>query len=233
MADISFAPGTSGHLSTPFPAPRSAGDPVPDSAARSTLERVERAWTALSSRRRTLVVVGAVAVLGVGAVATRVVSAPIAAVIVFVGLLAATAAVVDQHEQRIPNTIITIALATVLGAAAAMALLGDGWTVVDVFVSLAMAAFPLWAVRYGKGLALGDVKLAAVLGATVGLVHPFAGLFLVWCAALASGVFALKTHRNRLVLGPWLWAGYVTAGAAAVVFVQVLEKGGHAWPARP
>ncbi len=233
MADISFAPGTSGHLSTPFPAPNPAPDPVPDSAARSTLERVERAWTALSSRRRTLVVVGAAAVLGVGAVATRVISAPIAAVIVVVGLLAAAAAVVDQHEQRIPNTILTLALTTVIGAAVAAAMLGDGWTVVDVFVSLAMAAFPLWAVRYGKGLALGDVKLAAVLGAAVGLVHPFAGLFLVWCAALASGVFALKTRRNRLVLGPWLWAGYVTAGAVAIVFVQVLEKGGHAWPARP
>ncbi len=106
-------------------------------------------------------------------------------------------------------------------------------TLVDVVVSLTMAAFPLWAVRYGKGLALGDVKFAAVLGAAAGLVHPFAGLLVAWCATLAAGVFALGTQRRRLALGPWLWAGYVAASAVATVFVQVLETGGHTWPARP
>jgi hypothetical protein len=213
MADITFAPGTPGPHSSPL----------------STLERVDRAWTALPSRRRHVVLAGTAAVLGLGAAALSVVAPSPAAAVVLVGLLAGAAAVVDQHEQRIPNTLLTIAMVVV----AVAAIIGGGWTVVDVLVSLTMAAFPLWAVRYGKGLALGDVKLAAVLGAAAGLVHPFAGLLVVWCAAVACGVFALRTHRNRLVLGPWLWAGYVAAGAVAVAFVQVLEMGGHTWPARP
>ncbi len=221
MADITFVPGTPGHHSSHPSAPLST--PL------STSRRVERAWTALPRRRRQLVLAGTAAVIGLGAAALSVVAVSPAAAVVLVGLLAGAAAVVDQHEQRIPNALLTFALASVL----LVAVVGGGWTVVDVLVSLTMAAFPLWAVRYGKGLALGDVKLAAVLGAAAGLVHPFAGLLVVWCAAVASGVFALKTHRNRLVLGPWLWAGYVAAAAVAVVFVQALEMGGHTWPARP
>lgn len=215
MADIIYAPSTSGHPSSPH-------SPL------STLRRVGRAWAALAARRRRLVIAGTVAVLGLGAAASSVVALPLATGVVLVGLLAAAAAVVDQHEQRIPNTLLTTALATVMVVAA----LESRWTVVAVLVSLTMAAFPLWAVRYGRGLGLGDVKLAAVLGAAVGLVHPFAGLAVVWCAAVASGIFALTTRRNRLVLGPWLWAGYVAAGSAAIVFVHVLERGGHTWPAR-
>lgn len=222
MADFTLAPGSPGHSLSHPPTPA-------ERTSRTTLERVEQAWTALPTRRRRLVVLGIAAVVAVGIGAAGVVSVSPAAALVLVGLLGGAAAVVDQHEHRLPNTLLAIAMCTVLVAAA----IDGAWTLVDVAVSLTMAAFPLWAVRYGKGLALGDVKFAAVLGAAAGLVHPFAGLLVAWCATLAAGVFALGTHRRRLALGPWLWGGYVAAAAVAVVFVQVLEMGGHTWPARP
>ena len=222
MADFTLAPGSPGHSLSHPPTPASR-------PSRTTPERVEEAWSALAPTRRRLVVLAVVAVVAVGVGAAIVLSLSLAGAIVLVGFLAGAAAVVDQHEHRLPNTVLGLAMSTVLVAAA----IDGAWTLVDVAVSLTMAAFPLWAVRYGKGLALGDVKFAAVLGAAAGLVHPFAGLFVAWCATLAAGVFALTTQRRRLALGPWLWAGYVAAAAVAVVFVRVLEMGGHTWPARP
>ena len=39
---------------------------------------------------------------------------------------------------------------------------------------------------------MGDIKMAAVLGAAGGLIHPVVGLITVFIAALSSGLFALK-----------------------------------------
>jgi prepilin signal peptidase PulO-like enzyme (type II secretory pathway) len=173
---------------------------------------------------------GGLLAVGCGVAATAVAPLVSAVAISLVGVLAGAAAVVDVHERRLPNRLLSLSLLVV----AVAAVLDGAWTTVDVAISLCMAALPLWVVRYGKGLALGDVKFAAVLGAATGLVHPFAGVLVVWVAALAGGVFALRTGRRRLAFGPWLWAGYLTAGLAAVAFVQVvLEMSGHSWPARP
>lgn len=204
MADITFAP------------------PVP------TLERVARAWAALTPRRRQLVCAGTAAAIAPALAAISVVPVTSVVVLVAVGVVAAAAAVVDVHEHRLPNRLLGLSAVLVLAAAS---LDGSG-TLVAVAVSTLMAALPLWLVRYGKGVGIGDVKFAAVLGAAGGLIHPFAGLVVVWCAALASGVFAYCTRRHRLALGPWLWAGFVAAAGVAVVAVHVFEQiGGQPWPA--
>jgi hypothetical protein len=223
MADTTLASLTP--ESTPESTPRRSME----LSSASTLSRVGAAWSALGRRRRILVAAGVALVTGIAITSTTVVPLASAVALALVGGLAGAAAVVDQHEQRLPNALVAASLC-IVGAAA---VLDGAWTTVDVVISMAMASFPLWAVRYGKGLALGDVKFAAVLGAAAGLVHPFAGLVVVWSAAVASGVFALATRRNRLVLGPWLWAGYAAAGSAAIALVRMLEMGGHTWPARP
>lgn len=218
MANLGLVPATSGTTSSSaFP-------------AAPTWRRVDRAWAGLARRRRQLALGGAAAAVGCGVAAISVAPPASAVALAVVGLLAGAAAVVDVHERRLPNRLLGTALLVVVAAAA----LDGTWTLVDVLVSLCMAALPLWVVRYGKGLALGDVKFAAVLGAATGLVHPFAGVLVVWVAALAGGLFAVRTGRRRLAFGPWLWAGYLVAGIAAVAFVQVvLEMGGRTWPARP
>lgn len=231
MADLGFVPASRDDL---FPSPDSSAPPTTGSTtgstSGSTLRRLALAWGELATGRRRLAIGGALAGIACGAASLAVVPLGSAVAIALVGLLAGAAAVVDVHERRLPNRLIALALAVVLAAA----VLDGSWTVVDVVISLTMAAAPLWVVRYGKGLALGDVKFAAVLGAATGLVHPFAGVVVVWAAALSAGVFAVATGRRKLAFGPWLWAGYVTAGAIAIGFVQVvLEMGGHTWPARP
>lgn len=202
MADITLAPG-----------------------AHHFVDRIGVAWRALSPRRRTVVAGGIAGAVGIALAAAREVPVASAIALGVVGVLAAGAAVVDVHEHRIPNRLLQAALAVVVVAAA----LGGWRTVGDVVVGLLIGSVPLFVVRYDKGLGLGDVKFAAVLGAAGGLVHPGIGLVAVWAAALASGVFALRTDRMRLALAPWLWAGFVGACAVGLVMVRF---GGHAWPAR-
>ncbi len=193
--------------------------------ASSTMARVNLAWRVLTPRRRGAVLAGVAGAIGIALAAARQVPVASAVAIGAVGVLAAGAAVVDVHEHRIPNRLVWSAL-IVVAVAAGLA----GWrTVADVLVGLVIGSVPLFVVRYDKGLGLGDVKFAAALGAAGGLVHPGVGLVAVWAAALASGVFALRTDRLRLALAPWLWAGFVAACAAGLVMVQL---GGSSWPAR-
>ncbi len=190
-----------------------------------TLLRVDEAWATLSPRRRSLAVAGACTSGAVALAATSVVAGPVAAVLALVGVLAGAAAVVDVHERRIPNRLLGLALAAVV----LVAVVDARATLAAVGVGAAVAGLPLWAVRYGHGLGIGDVKFATVLGAAGGLVHPLVGLGVVWLAAVASGAFALATRRRCLALGPWLWAAFVGATSMAVLTVQV---GGPLWPAR-
>lgn len=190
-----------------------------------TIVRVDQAWTALPTQRRALVTGGASAGLAMALAATSVVPVLTAVVLAAVSIAAGAAAVVDVHEHRIPNRLLSLSI--VLVAIAALVERGD--TVGDVVVSGLVASVPLWIVRYGKGLGIGDIKFAAVLGAAGGLVHPFTGLVVVWLAALSSGVFAAVQRRRRLALGPWLWAGFVGATSLAVLVVQAV---GPQWPAR-
>lgn len=189
-----------------------------------TRRRLAEAWRATRAHRRRQAVVAALVTIGIAAFATTAVPTASAITIGVVGLLAGAIAIVDLHEHRIPNRLLVIALAAVVVGAAASAAVTSGMLVGEVVVGLLVAAFPLFAVRYGHGLAIGDVKMAGVLGAAGGLIHPVVGLLTVFVAALASGVFALVRHRNRLALGPWLWAGFGTACVIGIVFVDLTGR---------
>jgi Flp pilus assembly protein protease CpaA len=186
-----------------------------------TATRLVDAWRATKPLRRRQAVLAALAMVGVAAFATVAVPTASAVVIGIVGLLAGASAIVDLHEHRIPNRLLTLSLIAVVIGAVLGALFVSGYIVGEVIVGLIVAAFPLFAIRYGHGLAMGDVKMAGVLGAAGGLIHPIVGLITVFVAALASGVFALIHHRRRLALGPWLWAGFGTACTIGIVFVRV------------
>ena len=179
------------------------------------------AWRATKPLRRRQAIVAALATIGIAAFATTAVPTAIAVVIGMVGLLAGAIAIVDLHEHRIPNRLLTLSLAAVVAGATVGSFVTSGHIVGEVIVGLIVAAFPLFAVRYGHGLAMGDVKMAAVLGAAGGLIHPVVGLITVFVAALSSGVFALNHKRKRLALGPWLWAGFGTACTIGIVLVRV------------
>lgn len=190
----------------------------------STTIRLLGAWRATKPLRRRQALVAALVTIGVAALATTAVPTASAIVIGIVGLFAGAIAIVDLHEHRIPNRLLIMSLAAV----AVGAVLGESFTsgrlVGGVLVGLIVAAFPLLAIRYGHGLAMGDVKMAGVLGAAGGLIHPVVGLITVFVAALSSGIFALVHNRKRLALGPWLWAGFGTACAIGIVFVRITGR---------
>ena len=185
-----------------------------------TTRRLATAWRAAKPIRRRQAAMAALASIAIAAFATVAVPTASAVVIGIVGLLAGASAIIDLHERRIPNRLLTLSLIAVGVGAVVGAMFISGQIVGQVFVGLVVGAFPLFAIRYGHGLAIADVKMAGVLGAAGGLIHPFVGLITVFVAALSSGVFALIHHRNRLALGPWLWAGFGIACTVGIVFVR-------------
>jgi len=125
-----------------------------------------------------------------------------------IGALAAFASVVDLVDERIPNLAVE-AIHICVG----IAVIVDPQTLVSVLVGALLGGAPLLWVRLSRGIGMGDVKFAAALGAAGGLIHPLTSLVAVFIASGASGAYAIIRHRARMVLGPWLWGGFV-AGLA-------------------
>lgn len=126
-------------------------------------------------------------------------------------------AAIDFDVSRLPNVIvgslaITTAVLIVAGSAATGA-----WGVAlrSLLSALAVGALYLTAhLLYPKGLGLGDVKLAPVLGAILGLfgwgsvvVGTFAGF--LWGAIVGVGVMVAtkRARKVRIPFGPWMLAG--------------------------
>lgn len=122
-------------------------------------------------------------------------------------LVAARCAAVDLIEHRIPNRAVAAIGALAIGAAAITG------CVPLVTVGALAAAGPLWLIRYGNGVALGDVKFAAALGAAGGLIDPLVGLVGIGLTALSSAAYGLISRCRSVALAPWMWLGWTAAGA--------------------
>ncbi len=192
----------------------------------STGRRVTTAWSAVDALARWwMVLVGA---LVAGAVIDTVEHHPAvgfemrsAVAVLAVAALTGAAAMVDLHEHRIPNRLLGWS-SFIVG----VALIGsDIGAVLAVAAGLLGAAVPMIVVRLHRGIGMGDVKLAGVLGAAGGLVHPSLGVALVFVAALASGLYGALRGIRRLALGPWLWTAWSAVTTAALVHL-VLVSGG-------
>jgi leader peptidase (prepilin peptidase)/N-methyltransferase len=124
------------------------------------------------------------------------------------GVLLALAALVDVRERRLPNPLLGLACAASLApiylsadpAMAGRALLGGG---------LALAL--LTVVHVARGVGMGDVKMAGVIGVSVGCLAWTAALVAVACAALAGAIFGLLWRRRSVAFGPALWFGWMSA----------------------
>lgn len=183
-------------------------------------DSVIRAWRAGARRPLGMLPAGIVfgaAATALSAAATRT-AVPTAAALGAVLTLCGAAALVDLHEQRLPNRLLAAA-GTITGTAALFVAIGEGHLgpVGGVLVGLVVGGAPLLAVRLHRGIGMGDVKFAAVLGAAGGLVSPWVAPFTVLVGALASGTAGALTGRHRLALGPWWWAAWVAVTVAALV----------------
>jgi leader peptidase (prepilin peptidase) / N-methyltransferase len=130
------------------------------------------------------------------------------------------AAVIDARTGLIPNA---VSVPTTLVALAAAAAGGAERTACCGIAAAGGALWLLHAMTRGKGLGLGDVKLAAAIGAGFG---PFAGLEALGAAFVTGAAFAAwqlanrrATLRSEIRFGPFLAAGSavvaVVSGAAS------------------
>lgn len=144
--------------------------------------------------------------------------------LVVVLLLASVAAVVDVASERIPDRVVLASLvptAVVLGGRLGSD--GAAVTVPDVLFGAAAFALPLLVAHLAApdALGFGDVKLAAALGAALGLVdwrHSVAAL------CIASGLTAAIAVVHRRTTMPF--APGLVAGTALVLLIS---EGSSTW----
>jgi leader peptidase (prepilin peptidase)/N-methyltransferase len=127
-------------------------------------------------------------------------------------------ALVDFQVRRIPNLLV----GALLVCAVLQALLLSAPTVPSMVLGLLVGGgtFLLLAIIGRGAMGMGDVKLAAAIGALLGLPAALQGLFVgILCGGLAAAILLLTKRVGRkdpMAYGPWLALG------AWVVLV-------HAW----
>ncbi len=172
---------------------------------RSTADRVSVAWHHSHPLARHSLV-AAFATSFALALSMRV-PAIVAGTTAMVGALLAVAALVDAHQRRLPNRLLVTAMAFALGGAV---LSFDGAVVVNAVLGMLVAGGLLLSVRLTRGIGMGDVKMAAVVGASAGAstTSMLAAPVAIAIAALAGAAYGSVTNRHRVPLGPSLWLGW-------------------------
>jgi prepilin peptidase CpaA len=107
-----------------------------------------------------------------------------------------TAIVTDLRSRRIPNTLTF----TAFGLAVAVRFAFQGWLGLGLALSGAVVAPAILLLAHlGRGLGMGDLKLAAAVGAFLGPVGAIAAML---CSAVLGGVLALALLMRR---GQLMW----------------------------
>jgi leader peptidase (prepilin peptidase) / N-methyltransferase len=115
------------------------------------------------------------------------------------------------YQRRLPNRLLAAALVAVMATAAAGA---TTEATVHAVVGAALGGGLVLAVRLTRGIGMGDVKMAAVVGASVGCVSLIAVPVTVALAAAAAAGVGLVWRRTSLPFGPALWLGWAVVLSA-------------------
>jgi leader peptidase (prepilin peptidase)/N-methyltransferase len=147
------------------------------------------------------------------------VALPEIAVLGFFGVVLVVLAAVDLRTRRLPNRIVLPAAALVLAAQIAI----EPSRALE-WVLAALAAFGVLLGAHlanPRGLGMGDVKLALLLGAALGWAVAAAlviGFFTAALAGLALILYEGWTARKRMIpLGPFLALGGLAAVALSAI----------------
>ena len=106
-------------------------------------------------------------------------------------LVVVVAMVTDLRSRRIPNALTFTAFAVAL----LMRIIFQGWSGLGLALAGAVVApGVLLLIHMGRGLGMGDLKLAAVVGAFLG---PMLALAAMICGAVVGGVLAIAFLMRR------------------------------------
>ena len=142
--------------------------------------------------------------------------------------IAACAGAIDARVRRIPDgwVVGTLAPTAVMLAIAAsdreLAQAAAAVAAGAVVFALPMLFVHLWS---PAALGFGDVKLAAALGAAIGLVEPRLGLIALCVASGLTAAVGVAGRRRSLPLAPGL-----VVGAAVALVAGTLTEMEFAWP---
>jgi leader peptidase (prepilin peptidase)/N-methyltransferase len=130
---------------------------------------------------------------------------------------------IDLDHRRIPNT---LTLPAALAAVASIALLDPSWLPEALIAGAAAGGFFLLAaVAYPRGMGMGDVKLAGVLGLYLGrAVAPSIFIALIAGVVVGGAIVARKGaaegRRTAVPFGPFLAVGGLVAFFAGDALVD-------------
>ena len=131
------------------------------------------------------------------------------------GCCLATSALVDTVEHRLPNRLLAVAAVVSLAAAV---LQGMPSVAVGGLFGAAIAGGAMLLVRLTRGVGMGDVKMAAAIGLSLGQLDLIAAPAAIAIAAVVAATYGMTAGRVRLALGPSLWFGWAAAIAAVSVW---------------
>lgn len=133
------------------------------------------------------------------------------------GAILAIAALVDLHEHRLPNVLLTWAMGSAaVGVGCHASIAADPARLLAMFVGLLLCGGVMFAVWCTRGIGMGDVKTAAVVGAAAAPLEVTAAPVALAAGAATAGLWGLVMRRRSLPLGPFLWFGWALAAYAAV-----------------
>lgn len=190
-----------------------------------------RACAAPIPARYPLVEAGtAVLWLGLSAWALAAEQLPLLPLLLVLGSAGLALAVIDVDHHRLPDVIVLpLYPVTLLGLLLA-GLLGGTWPVLPAVLGILVWLVPiggLFVVTGGRGMGFGDVKMAPVLGATLGWVAVSAAVVGVLAgftlgAIVGIGlILARRAHRrSHLAFGPFLLAGSLLGLVAGPAVAQ-------------
>lgn len=170
-------------------------------------------------------VIGAVVVIAV-AIATLRGLFPPAAGIAIAALV--PPAVVDVHEQRLPDVWIATALAGLATALAVDAAFSGSVGLGGVVAGALVMCTPIAVLHLASPAAMGfgDVKLSIVLGGALGTVDWRLAMVALCAAGLLGATYGLAARRQTVPFGPFLVAGSLVALlASGSVLTAFLDAG--------
>ena len=182
----------------------------------TTAQPTRPASVPIAARRSpgaTVVVVVAAAVVA-AVIAVRL--APLGIVVVAALVPLARAALVDAVERRLPDRLVLVAAVPAAVVCAADPFVGRLTAVGAVVAGALLLALPLLTIHLiaPRAMGFGDVKAAASLGATLGLIRPELSLWTLCLASAVAASWGLLRRSRYVAFGPAL-----VLGAVAVLVV--------------